>query len=183
MSYIEDSRNIHLLVDESIEFIDAAHNGDVVRIKEFLNNGIHPDTQGPRGWTALRKAAERNKYEVAVELLNHGASIDATNYTGQTALMIACTYGHRDIASLLLLHGADPDLANICGRTALMLAASAGVSNVVGILLDMYLLIDLNKTDYCGKTALDTAVRYGHDNAAKMLKAAMAANTSNSSSS
>ena len=172
MLYLEDFRNLRLLVDGCIEFVDAAENGDVAKARQMLDNGMHPDTQGPKGWTALRKAAVRNRYDVAIELLKRRASVDATNYTGQTALMMACAYGHHEMALLLLFYGADPNRSNCSGRTALMIAASNGNAHVVGALLDASSRIDVNKTSENGKSALAMAIEYGHDNVAKMLVAA-----------
>ena len=172
MIYIDDSRNVRLLIDDSIEFVHAAANGDVIRVRQMLNNGVHPDTQGPKGWTGLRKAAARNKCEVAFELLNHGANVDATNYTGQTALIMACAYNHHQMATLLLSYGANPNLTNCGGRTALMIAASYGYSSVIGALLNKISHIDINKTDRGGKSALRMAAEYGHDEVAQMLEAA-----------
>lgn len=172
MFYIEDREKMRQLDDRSDEFIDAAADGDVATVNQMLDNGMHPDTQGPKGWTALRMAAVRNKYEVGYLLLNRGASVDAVNYTGKTALMMACVYDHYEMVTLLLFYGADPNLTNCGGRTALMIAANYGYARVVGALLDKCPLIDISKTDHSGKSALDMAVKYGHTNIAKMLEAA-----------
>jgi hypothetical protein len=55
------NRNIRLLVDGSIEFVDAAANGDVVKVMQMLDNGMHPDTQGPKvGLLCGRPQSETN---------------------------------------------------------------------------------------------------------------------------
>lgn len=172
MFYIEEHEKMTQIEDRSDEIIDAAAKGDVETVKKLLESGMHPDTQGPKGWTALRMAAVGNKYEVAYVLLHHGANVDAVNYTGKTALMMACVYDHYEMVTLLLFYGADPNLANCGGRTALMIAASYGYLRLVGALLDKSPLIDLGKTDHNGNTALDLAIKYGYDNVAKMLAAA-----------
>lgn len=172
MLYIENFRNVKLLVDDCGEFVDAAANGNVISVKQMIDRGMHPDTQGPKGWTALRKASVGNKYEVAFELLKHGASVDTTNYTGQTALMMACAYGHHEMAALLLLHGANPNITNCGGRTALMISAGYGHLLVVGALIGAGSRIDLNKTDRIGKSALQLAFEGGHDKVAKIIEVA-----------
>jgi ankyrin repeat protein len=165
------AQNAKVFVDECIEFIDAAETGDIAGIRKMLDNGLHPDTQGPKGWTALRKAALRNKFDIAFELLKRGADVDAVNYTGKTALMMACAYGNYEVATLLLFFGADPDRMNCGGRTALMIAASHGHEQVVGALLNSP-GVNVGRKDPNGKTALDMAVHYGYDTVAKMLEAA-----------
>lgn len=171
MYYIE-SKDLNFLVDISIEFLDAASAGDIFRIRTLIDEGIHPDTQGPRGWTALRKAAVKSHCTIAFELLKRGANVDACNYTGQTALMMACAYGHAHMVSLLLFYGANPNLANCGSKTPLMIAASGGYTRIVGILIDIQPRVDLNKIDRNGRNALDMAFAYGHNSIAKMLIAA-----------
>ncbi len=172
MFYIEDTKNLRLLVDNSMEFVDAASNGDLLKVKELLDSGVNPDAQGPKGWTALRKSAVKNKYEIIRELLNRGADVDAANYTGHTALMMACTYGHHEIASLLLFYGANPNLTNCGGRTALMIAASYGYIHTVDAIVNANSRLDITKADRNGKSALQMAIDYGHEEVATMLEAA-----------
>jgi ankyrin repeat protein len=138
----------------------------------MIDNGMQPDTQGPKGWTALRMAAVKNRYDVALELLRRGACVDAINYKGETALMMISHYDHYEIASLLLFFGADPNLENCFGYTALMIATSYGNKRIVGAFLDSWQLSDINKTNICGESALHLAIEFGHDNIAKMLVAA-----------
>jgi ankyrin repeat protein len=164
------SQNAKSFVEDCIEFVDAAETGDIARLREMLDGGLHPDTQGPKGWTALRKSAVKNNFDVAFELLKRGADVDAVNFTGKTALMMACAYGHYEVVSLLLFYGADPDLINCGGRTALMIAASHGYESVVGALLNVSSRININRKDPNGKTARHMAIEYGYYKVAKMIE-------------
>jgi ankyrin repeat protein len=176
MFNVEGSRNAGLLILDCTRFVDAAAVGDVATVRHMIERGMDPDSKGTQGWTALRKAAIKNKYEVAFELLRRGASVDARNHFGQTALLLACAYGHHEMASLLLFYGADPNLGNSGGQTPLMIAASKGHVLVVGALLDAGRRIDINQTDHGGKSALHCAIEFDHDNITKMLEAAGAKN-------
>jgi|WetSurMetagenome_2_1015567.scaffolds.fasta_scaffold384122_2 uncharacterized protein len=169
MIYIEDLKNIRFFDNGEVDFIDAAAQGDIDSVRRFLDNGINPDTQGLKGWTALRMAAVKDKFDIARELLEKGARVDASNYTGQTALMMACFYGHYDMVLLLLSYGANPNLANCGGRTPLMIATSEGHAAIIEVLLELKPKIDVNVTDRNGKTALDMAFDYGHENVAYLL--------------
>lgn len=172
MFYIENSQTVIAQADACVEFINAAETGDVETIGRMINNGMHPDTQGSNGWTALRMAAVKNKYDVALELLRRGACVDATNYTGETALMMISHCDHHEMASLLLFFGADPNRVNCSDYTALMIATSYGYKRTVGAFLDSWQLVDINKTNICGESALHMAIEFGHDHIAKMLVAA-----------
>jgi ankyrin repeat protein len=167
-----NSQNAKSFVEDCIEFIDAAETGDITKLRKMLDGGLSPDTQGPQGWTALRKAAVKNNFDIAFELLKRGADVDAVNFTGKTALMMACAYGNYGIVSLLLFYGADPDLTNWSGRTALMIAASHGYESVVGALLNVSSRININRKDPNGKTALHMAIENGYSNVAQMIEAA-----------
>jgi ankyrin repeat protein len=166
------SQNAKSFVEDCIEFIDAAETGDIDKLRKMLDDGLPPDIQGPKGWTALRKAAVKNNFDVAFELLKRGADVDAVNFTGKTALMMACAYGHYEVVSLLLFYGADPDLIHCGGRTALMIAASHGHESVVGALLNESSRMNINRKDPKGKTALHMAVENGYGKVAGMIEAA-----------
>ena len=172
MLHIEDSKHMRILADNCIEFIDAAAIGDTAKVRQMLDKGMDPDTQGPKGWTGLRMAAVNDCHEVAYELLMRGAAVDAVNFTGQTALMMGCAYGRSQMATLLLFHCADPNRANLGGRTPLMIAASYGYVHVLGVLLDTCPRIDLDRTARNGKSALQMAREDGHDEVVRMLLAA-----------
>jgi uncharacterized protein len=166
------SRDGKLYAEDCIEFIDAVENGDIAKVRKMLNEGLLPDTQGPMGWTALRKAAVKNNFDIAFELLKRGADPDAVNLTGKTALMMACAYGNYEVISLLLFYGADPDLINSGGRTALMIAASHGYESVVGALLNECSWLTINRKDPNGITALHMAIENGYGKVARMIEAA-----------
>jgi ankyrin repeat protein len=160
--------------DDSTDLIYATANGDLLKIQRLMERGVSPDIQGPKGWTALRRAAIENRCEAAALLLKHGAAVDAVNASGLTALMIASAHGHHEMVSLLISHGADPDIADQSGRTSLMIAAEYGYAIVVGVLLDKTAFLDINKTDIFGKTAFQFAIESGHDAVVKMLNAVSA---------
>jgi ankyrin repeat protein len=172
MLYIDESFIKEPDASDAEAFVAAASQGDIARVRRMLDNGMHPDTQGPNGWTALRRAAVKNNVEVALELLQRGARVDAINYTGKTALMMACAHGNPEMASLLLFYGADPDITDGSGKTALMFAARFGYALVAGTLLDATVRPELEKADRSGRSARQYAVESGHNNIARMLEAA-----------
>lgn len=170
----ETSKKTVYTLDDYVAFFDAAEKGSIKEIQRMLDNGIGPDTVGPRGWTALMKAAAYNRGEVALELLKRGAEVDSMNYMNRTALMVACKKGHYDMVLLLLFYGANPLLTDVQGKNSLMFAAEGGQTNVVGLIIDRFPELDLMLCDRSGRNALDIAIFNGHLNAAKIVESASA---------
>ena len=153
------------------EFIDAAEKGNITIIRQCLDIGVSPDTNGPDGWPVLQKAVAGNHLETAYMLLNQGATVDSKNPDGHTALMIASRYDYHDMIAWLLLYGADLNIINNDGQTALMIAATQGHTLSVGILLEI--LSESASTEYTKHLikAHQLALQNGHDKVAKLLRA------------
>lgn len=143
--------------DEQIAalFFDAAREGDLVILEQFIDAGIEINAADSRGHTALIVAAYKNRYDAAALLLKHGAKVDAEDRKGATALTGVAFKGHECIARLLLDHGAKIDHQNHLGRTPLMFALMFDRHNVVDLLLDRGADLDLRDAD--GVCARDLA--------------------------
>jgi ankyrin repeat protein len=171
MFRMKKAHNKKYAVQQCGELFEAVSAGDVDRVKQFLAGGIHPDVRDSNGHTPLLMAVARNHYSVACELLGNGADVDAASQSGLTALMVACACGYKEMVSLLLSFGASPNITNCDGRTALMFAASNGYTRIVVILIYLQPEIDIDMTDFSGKSALDIAVALGNDDVARLLVA------------
>jgi serine/threonine-protein phosphatase 6 regulatory ankyrin repeat subunit B len=153
--------------DDAVELIKAASMGALSRVKQLISGGVAPDTQGSKGWTALRIAAVKGHARVAAELLRAGANVSGANVNGQTALHMAAAYGHAELVRLLLAGGADPDQPNNGGVTALMLASQNGYAPIVRMLLERNVAV--NAQSSYGATALMLAAHNGHEQIVQML--------------
>src|SRR5258707_8261544 len=84
---------------------DALRQGEVVKVKTAINNGVDVNSRDADGNTLLMQAAV---YATAADLeflVAHGADVNAVNKGGHTAVMRAMP----DLAKIKLLveHGAD----------------------------------------------------------------------------
>jgi len=71
--------------------VEAASNGDAVRVKSLLDQGADVDHQNEQGWSALRHAARKGHVEVAKVLLAEGAEVHHKAKFNKTALTVAKT--------------------------------------------------------------------------------------------
>ncbi|XP_021113686.1 ankyrin repeat domain-containing protein 39 isoform X1 [Heterocephalus glaber] len=97
----------------------AALDGDLARVKSFIQKAMDPSQPDSAGYTALHYASRNGHYAVCQFLLESGAKCDAQTHGGATALHRASYCGHTEIARLLLSHGSDPQLVDDDGMTSL----------------------------------------------------------------
>jgi ankyrin repeat protein len=147
----------------------AAFEGQSEKVRSILDKGAKPDARDPDDRTALMMASFNGHKETVRLLLDRGAIIDTRDAMGRTALMYAAAGPYSQTVQLLLERGAD---LNIRGKeegwTVLMFAAAEGQFDVIRVLLAHG--ADIKITDKDGDTALDFAVKNGHQEAAKILK-------------
>ncbi|XP_021085969.1 ankyrin repeat domain-containing protein 39 isoform X1 [Mesocricetus auratus] len=113
----------------------AALNGDLGRVKHFIQKATDPSQPDSAGYTALHYASRNGHYAVCQFLLESGAKCDAQTHGGATALHRASYCGHTEIARLLLSHGCDPRLVDDDGMTSLHKAAEKGHEDICSLLL------------------------------------------------
>ena len=102
-------------------------------------------------------------------LLKQGAKVGVQDQSGRTALMYAASGSNPETVRLLLEKGTDVNQRDTEeGFTALIFAAAEGQSDVIQVLLNHG--AESKGTDLDGDTALDSAVKNGHREAAKILK-------------
>ncbi len=114
----------------------AAREGDVPTLREYLAAGQPLQAINPRGDTLLTVAAyARQEQAVRFLLRQPGVIVDARNRMGLTALAGAAFKGDVRICEALLQAGADVNAASRTGQTALMFAALSGKLEVVELLI------------------------------------------------
>ena len=136
----------------SNDFTNAARDGNLVAVQQFLADGVDPNTTNENGGFAIILAAENGHTAVVSRLISARAELDVG---GKTALMCAATRGYGEIVDLLLSSGASVDATDQNGQSALIWATAYRHADVVRCLLAHR----ANKTitDNFGNTALSVA--------------------------
>ena len=80
---------------------EAAEQGDIEAVKEYLAIGTNVNAKGEDGETPLHFAAIGGQKEIAELLIAKGADVNAMDDTGRTPL----DYDEGEIADLLRKHG------------------------------------------------------------------------------
>ncbi|MGQ0620850.1 MAG: ankyrin repeat domain-containing protein [Panacagrimonas sp.] len=102
---------------------DAAREGRVEMLQEFVASGYDLDRQDSKGYTALILATYHGHAPSVDVLLNAGADPCAEDRRGNTALMGAVFKGELSIARKLMAADCAPDHRNAAGQTPAMYAA------------------------------------------------------------
>lgn len=104
-------------------YFDAARNGNIAMLNEFIHVGFDLNTQDAKGHTALTLAAYHGHQAMVERLIQAGANPCSQDQSGNTALMGAIFKGELKIAKLLMKTACSPNQQNNAGQTASMYAA------------------------------------------------------------
>lgn len=132
-------------------FFDAAREGRIDMLQEFITAGYDLNTRDGKGYTALILAAYNGHHEAVDVLLKAGADACAEDRRGNTALMGAIFKGELSIARTLISSECSPNQANAAGQTPAMYAALFGRLELLGELEAKG--ADLGAQDIDGNTA------------------------------
>ena len=122
---------------ENSDLFSVIKNGDLVKLKIMLDQGVDVNAKNNDGDNALLVAAKMGHASATEFLLGKGADVNAKNDYGDTALIFAVTNDHIAVVETLLEKGADLSFMNKAGNTAMMLAKRRG-NKVISLLLARY---------------------------------------------
>jgi ankyrin repeat protein len=83
--------------------------GDVVSLRQALDDGLDSDLANQYGWTILMSAALSGNSVIGRLLIEYGAKLDSRNQGRDTALSLAIHCAHPTFVQLLLDKGASLD--------------------------------------------------------------------------
>ncbi|CAM9139931.1 unnamed protein product [Scytosiphon promiscuus] len=92
----------------SVAMVEAAFDGELDEVKNWLDKGFHIESADGRGHTSISEAAAQGHESVICLLLAEGANPNALNDNGRSPLWRSCYNGHVAAVRLLLEAGADP---------------------------------------------------------------------------
>jgi pectate lyase len=87
----------------------AASFGEVVKVEQFLKNGIDVNAKDEQDKTPIFYAVENNCKDIVGFLIASGANVNAKDEKGMTPLHTATKGGYKHVAELLINKGADVD--------------------------------------------------------------------------
>ena len=112
--------------ERSKAFIEAAKEGQLKKIREFLAAGLHVDAPDQYGRTALFEAAHFGHVKVVEALLGAGAAVDAREKVENKTPFLASVGSkpaNREVMRLLAGRGAKIDVRDCYDRGAVALAS------------------------------------------------------------
>ena len=114
--------------------IEAASNGDIKKMEEFLAQGANVNAISDYNLTAIISASLGGSLEAVDFLIRKGADVNKEGMMKMTALMFASQEGHVDVVKTLLAHGADIHHKNELGQSVLQVAVASKHDDIVEIL-------------------------------------------------
>lgn len=144
-------------VPPPIQYVLAARNGDISKVKRLLNQGVNVNTRHDPNRTALSWAAGSGHNNIVKHLINKGATINSRDTNGMTPLMRAAVSGREAVVRTLLNAGANINAQSESGMTALMFAVLWKHPGVIRILLDQKARVNLMNTRH--KRAANIAMK------------------------
>ena len=112
----------------------AVEKNDLVTFEKLLASGAKVDSLNPDGSTALARAVELTRSNMAALLLEHGANPNARSGNGTPVLVLAAETGDYVLVRALLAKGAHPSDTDKSGKSAAAHAEAKGFGNIVSVL-------------------------------------------------
>ncbi len=149
--------------------MDAAEQGDLAVMDEFLVGKQLVNMRNACLWTPLMLAALNGHYDAVEKLLNKGAEVDMVDKGGYSAMMLAASNNFPFIVELLIEKGADVNrVENTNGWTALIWSAKLGHEGVVQVLINHQ--VDKTVKDFTETTAMEYAELKEYESVIELLK-------------
>ncbi len=153
--------------NDNTPLIAACRIGDIIIVRELLDNGADVDAVNNDHENSLIAAAKNGHLEIINYLIEHNADINIKDKIGYGVLHAAAGFGHLAVLEIIFPLCREKDFPDIFGNTPLIYAAMYGHNNIVAFLLENG--ANPNAQNVNGNTPLFEAAIYGHSATAKIL--------------
>ena len=82
--------------------LEAAENGELVRLKSLIQAGVDVNVHGGCGWTPIMRIVHGGHYNCMKALTEAEADVNRTYNNGNTVLMYAVKHGKHRLLELLI---------------------------------------------------------------------------------
>jgi len=127
-------KNLMTIQEATVSLHDAAKQGDLQRIQEFLKDGKDINAKDFKGVTPLGYAVGHDKFSVVKALVDGKANVNEVDSVGNSAVHFAAGYGRVKILEHLLARGANPSKVNQMNMTPMMAAQQNNQAQAMSIL-------------------------------------------------
>merc|ERR1719343_1777896 len=110
--------------DAPLNLHEAAKNGDLKAVQEYLERKKPLDSQDHKGITPLGYAIGANRIAVVKLLLDNRANAYAVDSQGNCGLHYAAGYGRKELLEYLLKTGGNVNQSNAQGQTPMAVATT-----------------------------------------------------------
>ncbi|MFS0862095.1 ankyrin repeat domain-containing protein [Fredinandcohnia sp. 179-A 10B2 NHS] len=143
-------KNVSDLENGIVEKLSEANNTEMLRF--FLESGMDPNLQLPKGETFLVHAIEENKMEVVKMLLDYGADPNLPTKSGKYPLHASVQKQNINLTTMLLESGASPNQMDGNKKYPIELAHEGNMKELESILLEYksMTLFEIKLPSYAG---------------------------------
>merc|ERR1719253_800366 len=120
--------------DTPLSLHEAAKNGDLKAVQDYLDKKKPLDAQDHKGIPPLGYAVGANRIAAVKLLLDSRANPFAVDSSGNSALHYAAGYGRKELVEYLLKLGASASQSNAQGQTPMAVARQNKQADVMKIL-------------------------------------------------
>ena len=154
--------------------IQACQQGDIEKVRGFLDEGADVDAQNKIGLTPLMWASVHGHVQRVVDFLGYDEVLVDDDFYHKlksfSEVIIASINESCDLIRELVARGADVNIQDNNGNTALIWASLHGHTAALKILIGAGADVNIHNKD--GLSALDVAYQYGHEETVNILIAA-----------
>eukprot|EP00003_Mantamonas_plastica_P029067 TRINITY_DN6836_c0_g1_i7.p2 TRINITY_DN6836_c0_g1~~TRINITY_DN6836_c0_g1_i7.p2 ORF type:complete len:216 (-),score=55.57 TRINITY_DN6836_c0_g1_i7:425-1072(-) len=152
------------------DLCEAVQSGNVVKVKELIENGYDLSERNEERMTPLILATNHESTEILDLLIGANADLNGRDAISGTALHHAAANGNVKISRALLDAGSDVEELDMDFQTPLMWACWVKEQNEEIIQLLLNHGADIDWYVQSGETAMDFALQMGNDKIVEVMK-------------